>query len=379
MEYIIKDINGTEHGPVDMDTLKKWIDEDRVTKNTPVRQKIIALWKTAADFEGLRENLAAQEDRLEKKDGVAKSIDAVSSLKSIFKHKPKEKTSFSHKHEPENAAVGSRVWAFVFDLLFLTIVLFLPIFAYCNHSAMKTATAETDSSITELPAECNLIPEAERKKSVPATVENTTPPPVPASSQPPPVPTAATAPAAGGQAAPTAATPAAEPKPKFDPLKKLGQIFALPKMPLDYLKAETAPCTVADEDGGYSRGSIWVNPHSAKTYVCLSAKSKDAKWIEVKKLRRIYTWGALFALPLVLIYFGATLGYYAQTFGMWFWGIFITRPNLSEVYFLRSFLFTVLMVVFGVISPLMVYIFGRGLHDLLAGVRVINVAGKKPD
>ena len=29
MKYIIKDANNQEHGPIDAETLAKWVDEDR--------------------------------------------------------------------------------------------------------------------------------------------------------------------------------------------------------------------------------------------------------------------------------------------------------------------------------------------------------------
>jgi uncharacterized RDD family membrane protein YckC len=362
MEFIIKDYTGTEHGPVDVDTLKKWIDEDRVTKDTPVRQKLIALWKTAADFEALRENLATQAERLDAKDGVAKSISALSSVKSIFHHKPhKEKTSFVHKHIAENAESGSRIWAFVFDLVLLSIVLFLPIFAICNNSALKIAAAATDSSLTELPLSDNLYPDAGKvtiKEAPPETAANT-------------------------QSLPPGAAPGKDNvKPAADAVKtetkpEVKKRAAPPT--INNLKATTPPSTVADETAGYRRGSVWQNQHSAIKYVCLDAAEKAAKWIEVKRLKRVYTFGAMVAIPIFMVYFGVTLGYFAQTFGMWFWGIFIIRRDLMEVYFFRAFVFTVLMMVFGILSPLLVYICGRSLHDLLAGVRIINVAGKTPD
>ena len=85
----------------------------------------------------------------------------------------------------------------------------------------------------------------------------------------------------------------------------------------------------------------------------------------------------LLLVPAVLLYYGLTVGYFAQSFGMWFWGIFLVREEqLQEVYFLRSFAWTVGMVVLGIFSPLCVFFTKRALHDRICAVRLINVAGK---
>ncbi len=79
-----------------------------------------------------------------------------------------------------------------------------------------------------------------------------------------------------------------------------------------------------------------------------------------------------------LLYFGISLGVFAQTFGMWFWGIIITRTDQGEVYLGRAYLFTILMFLFGVLSPVIV-LFNprrRSLHDILSGTMLIKIAAK---
>ncbi len=80
----------------------------------------------------------------------------------------------------------------------------------------------------------------------------------------------------------------------------------------------------------------------------------------------------------VLLYFGISLGIFAQTFGMWFWGIMITRTDLSEVFLGRAYFFTVLMFLLGVLSPMFVFLnpYRRALHDILSGTMVIRIAAK---
>ena len=66
MKYIIKDINNEEHGPIEAETLAKWVDEDRVLAETLVRSSLIPNWKNASEIAFLAERLAEQAVRKEK-------------------------------------------------------------------------------------------------------------------------------------------------------------------------------------------------------------------------------------------------------------------------------------------------------------------------
>jgi uncharacterized RDD family membrane protein YckC len=80
----------------------------------------------------------------------------------------------------------------------------------------------------------------------------------------------------------------------------------------------------------------------------------------------------------VLLYYGISLGLFAQTFGMWFWGMIIAKADLGEVLFFRAYFFTVLMLLFGVLSPFIVYFnpYRRSLHEILSGTMVIRTAAR---
>ena len=80
----------------------------------------------------------------------------------------------------------------------------------------------------------------------------------------------------------------------------------------------------------------------------------------------------------VLLYYGLSLGIFAQTFGMWFWGLIIAKTDLGEVFFGRAYFFTVLMLLIGVLSPLIVYFnpYKRSLHEILSGTMVIKIAAR---
>ena len=376
MEFIIKDIEDNEHGPVDQDTLKKWIDEDRVTGDTPIRNSLLGKWKTVAELDFVEENLNQQRTRLEETTSqAAKTLGSVSSIKSIFKKEKKEKTSFAYQHAPENAIASSRIWAFVFDMGFLTVVLLLPLFAIASFYAYSEAGGQTDNSVSVLPRQYVLAPPEEKEVPVQEAVPEAKNISAPPTAAPPKVKTIVVSPTADKKQiaevvenvpAPAAEKPAAAEV--VNPLKK--------KPVLDNLKAESPPCTKACESAGYIQGALWVDIKGGKTYICLSGAENEARWIQTVTLKKIYTITAVMALCIAMIYYGVTLGYFAQTFGMWFWGIFITKNDISEVYLYRAFLFTVMMMILGIVSPVFVYIFGRAPHDLLCGVRVINVVGK---
>ena len=77
---------------------------------------------------------------------------------------------------------------------------------------------------------------------------------------------------------------------------------------------------------------------------------------------------------VVLLYYALSLAIFAQTVGMWYWGIFLTRHDIQEVYFLRALIYSVLLVLLGVLMIPMVYFFRRSAADLICGVRQIGVA-----
>lgn len=81
---------------------------------------------------------------------------------------------------------------------------------------------------------------------------------------------------------------------------------------------------------------------------------------------------------IILLYYGTCLGVFAQTFGMWYWGIFIAKNDLSEAYMIRTFAFTLLMFPLGFLTPLLTFIHpnGRAVHDILTGTRIIRIAAR---
>jgi hypothetical protein len=378
MEFVIRDIEGNEHGPVGQETLKKWVEDDRVTAKTEVRNALLGNWKYAEDFGFLSEALELQTSReLAVEDNFNKATKAAGKMSRFFR-KPKtdKKTSFVCKYSPEAAPIERRMLAWLFDLFIVALVA-LALFNYSIGIAKRIAIKETGSE--ELREEDILAEKdpdwvegeqtdkagenqdgkAGKTKTIDSTAESTQ----------------------------ETATPGDENQPAGAPGTEEGDDEALviigkPRIPdviPDNLEAITPPSIYADSVNGYNLGSIWQNKSpDGLRYVCIDAGEGAAMWITVSRLRKMVTTVFSLILLFTLFYYGVALGFFAQTFGMWYWGIFIVKQDVSEVYFLRAIAWTVLMIVLGIFSPLCVYLFRWAPHDIIAKIRVIQVAGMPP-
>ncbi|MDD5598452.1 MAG: hypothetical protein PHV82_10945, partial [Victivallaceae bacterium] len=143
------------------------------------------------------------------------------------------------------------------------------------------------------------------------------------------------------------------------------------------LTANCPPYTFADKNAGYQTSSLWMDTVANEEYVCLSGAPGAARWLKTGDLNKILTGGLAALLLGVFVVNALCLGYYSQTFGMWFWGIFLSKRRIEEVYFFRAFVFTLLWPLCFIFSPLFVYVFQRGLHEMIAGVRLIRVFSRR--
>jgi uncharacterized RDD family membrane protein YckC len=81
--------------------------------------------------------------------------------------------------------------------------------------------------------------------------------------------------------------------------------------------------------------------------------------------------GLCVAVPV--LYYGLTLGYKAQTFGYWFFGIMIIRGQGDPVLVGRAALSAFFFLLTLPLAPVLIYIFNKGLHETFAGIRVVKV------
>ncbi len=355
MKYIIKDIDGHEHGPIDEETLAKWVDEDRVTAETQIRSEMLPRWKPASQIKLLNERLQEQAARRQKTESsFEKTAKLATTFKQQFSQKKEKNTTFVQRHKPHDAGTMRRFYAWIFDLLLIGAAV-LTVYAGVLFYAYYHAGMVTENGIAELREEDNLLGSSQR-----AAISSKKSPVVNADSAHAPLSGSS---ASSGEQLPQDKTPA---KPSA-------------KHTYDNLEANGPPYTLADMDAGYGLGSKWVDINSGNAYICLSGKPGNARWVQQKYLKKLVTFAAIPLVLLIIFYYSFCYGYFAQTFGMWYWGIFVTKKNIEEVYFFRAFIYTLTMFVFGILTPAFIYLCDRGLHDLLVGVRVIEVAGSTKD
>ncbi len=235
MKYIIFADDGKEYGPIDPETLRKWVEGGRVLPHTQVRNVMMKRWNRASDLDFLKEAFDKQAAKVEeKKSNIEHGMDFLKDLFASKKKKQPKGTAFRYVFLPNPASISLRLAAFAFDMVIILLYALI-----------------------------------------------------------------------------------------------LSLFFAMA------VKAE-------------------YNPNSA--------------------------FSILFILLFVgfLFYHALCLGLYAQTFGMWFWGIMIVSSDTDEVFLGRAYLHTVCMVLFGILSPLVVYLSPdkRSLHEYISGTRIIGIAAK---
>lgn len=377
MNYIVK-LGDNEYGPVDELTLTKWVEEDRIVAGTEVRSELIANWKKASDMPFLKEALANQHERLKASGVIDPNEGKEGILKRIYRviWVQKEVKAFAMGYKPGFATLSNRFSAFCFDAVILAVVFILLSFGGFN-AAISMAEKTTDQA--PLAEVDNLILRKQKAKQEEVKAK-------------------------GASAVETKENPqkAKQEKTEIEDNEALLEDTAkniekgLSEAADEVLKdlkidtdinlrngnftAETQPTIFADSSAGYHRGYIWVNTaDNNKHYICLSAEEGKALWIAKSDIGYIFSKVTLYWLPIVLLYYGLTLGYYAQTPGMWFYGIFICRRNQEEVYFFRALCFALLLVLFGWLLPIVHLIFKRGLHDMLTGVYVYSIVAKTSD
>jgi len=143
-------------------------------------------------------------------------------------------------------------------------------------------------------------------------------------------------------------------------------------------ESEANPLIEDNAAKGFEAGSHWKNTMTGAVFVCVGSSDTSARWVNADLYDRTVLISVLSFFTIFLLYYGLLLGLYAQTFGMWFWGIFIARPDLEEVYLLRAYFFTLAMFLAGIMSPAFIFVSSsrRAFHDIISGVTVLKIAGK---
>ena len=84
---------------------------------------------------------------------------------------------------------------------------------------------------------------------------------------------------------------------------------------------------------------------------------------------------SIFVLPTIILYYTFFMGFKAQTFGQWFWGIMIIRSNGKPVFLGRAFIFSLLSWILMPLTPISA-LTKRSIQDQILGVKVIKITLK---
>ena len=307
MEYIVLGQDNQEYGPVDGETLKKWVEHGRVFKDTKVRNSLMRKWNDAGTIDILQEAFERQEIIEEENGDVTNKIKGM-----LFGGKKKHElaperevnTAFKQKYIPNPATVGQRIGAFVIDAVILSLY-GLVLFLIMNISAGTLGLGSFESGIAPKAGEETVngdeIPDTADKSSV------------------------------------------AEDK-----------------------KAD-ADAAVDSENDREDENAL---PAGEEKFV----PTEEQMAVLNSKFNNYLI---LFVFG-VLLYYGIGLGLFAQTYGMWFWGIIIVKGYNDEAFPARAFAFAVAMFLIGPLMPLVVLCNPqhRSLHGYLTGARLIRVAAK---
>ena len=235
MNYIVE-VEGKEYGPIDQETLVKWIENGRVFQDTKVRNALIKKWCEAGTLAALQGAFAAQEAKYEKPGALGGLLKSIAPTEAGKAKKEAEGTAFKYRYLPGPAPFSLRLAAFAFDaVLMLLFALFC--FGFCVVVAKSTGAANAAFYLMFFAFVCGL-----------------------------------------------------------------------------------------------------------------------------------------------LAYFSVGVGVFAQTFGMWFWGLMVSRHDeeASPVFLVRAYVFSVLLLLFGALTPLVMFVNGdrRALHEMLTDTRVIRISAK---
>jgi uncharacterized RDD family membrane protein YckC len=171
MEYIVLGKDGKEYGPVDPETLKKWVEHGRVFKDTQVRNALMKRWNEAGTLDLLNESFAIQQQNEKAEEGVGGKLMGMFGLGKEQDTKSEEKevrTAFIQKYVPNPASVGQRIGAFALDAI-LIIIFGVIVFIAMN---ISTGTLQLgDYSLGESTINTEISAESESSDTVKESTE----------------------------------------------------------------------------------------------------------------------------------------------------------------------------------------------------------------
>ena len=401
MQFIYLDPEGNPCGPVDESDIVKMIQEGTITRDTAIRNTLLPEFRTVAEIDNFKEALEQAPDAEAYRE-IPVELGVIERLKLASQpdRAKAESTAYQGKFRVSDATFQHRLYAAIFDCLIFAVVgalLCIPGFSrlraegeiavlplaeeraeddpgnadltfeedgaaenVARRLVAPGAFRRMDNAIEQHNAELESVMEAatpERDRKLAPEIEHTR---VPARPEVKPVPKPAPKPAAQTTAQ-TEQTQAADP----DEVVTEGEMHYVAKSQPKLL-GKVLPSRL---------------PHFSfyKTRVLqdgrIQIRLNDREVLRVSRAacNAAFTWPLFWLALFILLYYTFALGIFAQTFGMWFWGIFLTRKDEREVYFLRALAYAALLPVVGILMIPSVLICRRSVADLICGTRQLNV------
>jgi uncharacterized RDD family membrane protein YckC len=305
MEYIVLGSDGQEYGPVDHDTLCKWIEHGRIFKDSKIRNALVKKWNVAGDMESLKDAFVANETMIEENSIGKKVIGSfLGSHKEAKMGKEKESTAFVHKYKPKPPNALQRIYAFLSDFVLISIY---GIFLFFIMASLSGTWVKVNSTVSE--SLSNLKTQAQEQAEV---IKDTS-----------------------------------DKKPK--------------KLTEDDIEKEKNKL----------KSSTNTNPEK----VNYDTKEVKETFPVSGKFSGTYYFFLFIFILSIMLYYGISFGIYAQTVGMWYWGLLIVKGHKDEALPLRAFAYVVLSFIFAPTTPFIVLInpIHRSIQGYLTGTRLVCV------
>ena len=400
MQFIYLDPEGNPCGPVDESEIVKMIVEGTITRDTAIRSTLLPEYRTVAEIDNFKEALEQAPDAESYRE-IPTELGVIERLKLASQpdRAKAESTAYQGKFRVADATFQHRLYAALMDCLIFAIVgsiLCIPGFSRLraageiallplaeermeddpgnaeltfeedgaaenvarrlvapgafqrmdNAIEQHNAQLESNMEIGAPRQDRQLAPPIERTRT-PARPE-VKPVPKPAPKTPQPAPQAAQ-------------TQAADP----DEIVTEGEMRYVVKSEPKLL-GKVLPSRLP-------RFSFYKTRVLQDGRIQIRLNDREVLRVSRADCNAAFTWPLFWLALFILLYYTFSFGIFAQSVGMWFWGIFLTRKDEREVYFLRALAYAALLPVFGILMIPSVLIFRRSVADFICGTRQLNV------
>lgn len=310
MEYIVLGKDNEEYGPVDQETLFKWVEHGRVLKDSKIRNSLMKQWHEAGKLDFLKDAFSVQEVHEDEETatptGILKGFLGLNPKKHVVeKPQGKKATAFVQKYTPCPATVYQRIASFATDAILLSVVALILFF---------TMVITTNTWVEVKSERFGKIEEELTKEADKAAFD-------------------------------------ADSDPEVVQIENEAGV----KDDVVAVK-EDLDSAISEEETVEEEPTAVIFPPA-------------------KKMHSTFKFFFSIFIIITLLYYGISLGIYAQTYGMHYWGIFIVKGYNDEAFPARTFTFAILSLLFAPLAPIFVLInpAHRSIHGYITGTRLIRI------